>query len=411
MLINHILFGLLISLVGTGGAEDDGLCSADRKSCAQSEPEQINEDEFSFKIRRQIEKANADYKPCSSDPQDSDCSCHADVLKRDLAPYKSTGVTRQMIESSARYGTKYKIYGHRLYRDANCMFPARCEGIEHFLLPLVATLPDMDLVINTRDYPQLNAAWGNAAGGPVFSFSKTKEYRDIMYPAWTFWAGGPATKLHPRGIGRWDQMREKLEKRAAAIPWSQKRSLGFFRGSRTSDERDSLILLSRRNPELVEAQYTKNQGWKSPKDTLDAPAADEVSFEDHCKYKYLFNFRGVAASFRLKHLFLCKSLVFHVGDEWQEFFYDQLKPWVHYVPLKSYPSQQEYEHILSFFKKNDALAQEIAQRGYDFIWEHLRMKDIKCYWRKLLKRYVKLLQYEVKPEDQLIYIGPKKDEL
>jgi len=47
-----------------------------------------------------------------------------------------------MIESSARYGTKYKIYGHRLYRDANCMFPARCEGIEHFLLPLVATLPD-----------------------------------------------------------------------------------------------------------------------------------------------------------------------------------------------------------------------------------------------------------------------------
>lgn len=353
----------------------------------------------------------AGYKPCSSDAEDANCSCHTAVLKRDLAPYKSTGVTQQMIESSAKYGTKYKVFEHRLYRDPSCMFPARCQGIEHFLLPLVATLPNMDLVINTRDYPQLNSAWGNSARGPVFSFSKTKEYRDIMYPAWTFWAGGPATKLHPRGIGRWDQMRDKLEKRAAAIPWSQKRELGFFRGSRTSDERDSLILLSRRNPELVEAQYTKNQGWKSPKDTLDAPAADEVSFEDHCKYKYLFNFRGVAASFRLKHLFLCKSLVFHVGDEWHEFFYDQLKPWVHYVPLKSYPSQQEYEEILLFFRRNDALAQEIAQRGYDFIWEHLRMKDIKCYWRKLLKSYVKLLNYEVKPEDQLIRIGQGKDEL
>ena len=74
------------------------------------------------------------------------------------------------------------------------------------------------------------------------------------------------------------------------------------------------------------------QAWRSPKDTLGAEPAAEVSLEDHCKYRFLFNFRGVAASFRLKHLFLCGSLVFHVGDEWDEFFYAALKPWVHYVP-------------------------------------------------------------------------------
>ena len=37
------------------------------------------------------------------------------------------------------------------------------------------------------------------------------------------------------------------------------------------------------------------------------------------QYRFLFNFRGVAASFRLKYLFLCDSLVFHVGtygDDW-----------------------------------------------------------------------------------------------
>ena len=49
--------------------------------------------------------------------------------------------------------------------------------------------------------------------------------------------------------------------------------------------------------------------------------------------RYLFNFRGVAASFRFKHLFLCDSLVFHVGDEWNEFFYAAMKPWVHYIPV------------------------------------------------------------------------------
>lgn len=35
--------------------------------------------------------------------------------------------------------------------------------------------------------------------------------------------------------------------------------------SRTSPERDPLILLSREDPELVDAEYTKNQAWKSEK--------------------------------------------------------------------------------------------------------------------------------------------------
>lgn len=60
--------------------------------------------------------------------------------------------------------------------------------------------------------------------------------------------------------------------------------------------------------------------------------------------RYLFNFRGVAASFRFKHLFLCGSLVFHVGDEWQEFFYPQLKPWVHYIPVKQDLSDVRYQN-------------------------------------------------------------------
>ena len=59
----------------------------------------------------------------------------------------------------------------------------------------------------------------------------------------------------------------------------------FFRGSRTSEERDPLVLLSRARPDLVDAQYTKNQGWKSDEDTLGAPPADEIKLEDHCKFK------------------------------------------------------------------------------------------------------------------------------
>lgn len=139
----------------------------------------------------------------------------------------------------------------------------------------------MEFIINTRDWPQISRHFGEFL--PVFSFSKvtfekffiykivvliifsfqTKEYLDITYPAWTFWEGGPAISLYPRGLGRWDQHRISIDKTAAAFPWSEKESKAFFRGSRTSSERDALILLSREEPDLVDAQYTKNQAWRS----------------------------------------------------------------------------------------------------------------------------------------------------
>jgi protein glucosyltransferase len=50
------------------------------------------------------------------------------------------------------------------------------------------------------------------------------------------------------------------------------------------------------------AAYTKNQAYQSKEDTLGLEPFPEVTLEDHCKYRYLFNFRGVAASFRFATL-------------------------------------------------------------------------------------------------------------
>ena len=68
----------------------------------------------------------------------------------------------------------------------------------------------------------------------------------------------------------------------------------------------------------------------------------------------------MAASFRLKHLFLCGSLVYHVGEEWVEFFYSALKPWVHYVPVGT--KLRNVEELLEFAKENDEVVKKIADR-------------------------------------------------
>ncbi|CAF3762961.1 unnamed protein product [Rotaria socialis] len=287
--------------------------------------------------------------------------------------------------------TLYQIIDHRLYRQAEdeLIFPARNYGIEHFLLNIIDSLPDMEFLINTYDWPQ------NQLNIPILSFSKSlfSHDTDILYPAWSFWDGGPALgSVYPTGIGRWDIMRQTLNKARQSYSWTKKESRGFFRGSRTSSERDPLVLLSRSHPELLDAQYTKNQAWKSDADTLGYPPAGELKHEAFCQFKYLFNFRGVAASFRLRHLFLCGSLVLHVGSDWIEYFYDRLEPWYHYIPLET--DLNDVENILLFAQTNDRLAGKIARQGRDFIWNHLTMDNVELYWKELLLEYYKLFGIE-----------------
>ncbi len=92
---------------------------------------------------------------------------------------------------------------------------------------------------------------------------QNNEFIDITYPTWSFWSGGPAIKLYPKGIGRWDKLKKSLVIEAERWTWDKKKSIAFFRGSRTSSERDELIYLSRESPDLIDAAYTKNQAWKS----------------------------------------------------------------------------------------------------------------------------------------------------
>lgn len=351
-----------------------------------------------------IEAAKHDYNDFDLNQINSNpCEPYINLLETDLIHWNESGISEQLIEEALRLkrGVHYQIIDHKLYRDKDCMFPSRCEGIEHFIYKAIDRLPDMDLIINVRDYPQVHKSWTPL---PVLSFSKdVTQYIDITYPAWTFWCGGPAIDRYPVGIGRWDLMRERIANNS--IDWNEKQSIAFFRGSRTSSARDPLVLLSRAKPHLIDAQYTANQAWRSLADTLGVEPASTVNFEDQCKYKYLFNMRGVAASFRYKHLFLCKSLVLNVDSNWIEFFYTQLKPWIHYVPIAE--DFSDTEQILSFLKENDDLAMNIASQGFKFIWNHLTLDSVECYWNQLLTRYSKLLKYKPKLNKDLRIIQIK----
>ena len=333
----------------------------------------------------------------------SDCNenCYRTQLDKDFAFWRQKGnIDYDSFQLALKYGIHYQILNGEVYRQNACSFPSRCIGIEYFLKQIANELPDIEFVLNVNDHPKVSKY---SQPVPLFSFSKSSREIDILYPAWSFWSGGPAIQTEPTGLGRWDLKIESLRKSRLATPWIDKKNVGFFRGSRTSSGRDPLILLSREIPHLLQADYTRNQAWKSPDDTLGSNPASILTLEQHCEYKYLFNFRGVAASFRLRHLFLCESLVLHVGEDWIEFFYSELRPWYHYVPVST--ELEEVEYLLEFLQENDKLVRSIAENGRKFIEEHLRMEDVFNYWRRMLLTYSEFTSWKIVRNENYILVS------
>jgi len=400
-----VILSLFATTLGSSNENniEDSHCSIEELECSQSTKtsshkydQNANEKASWAKFLDEYENAGEKY---AASKRVSNKFPYTPVIDQDLKLFKKNGISREMLDKCRledKHSVTYQSIGGKIYRSKKCLFPARCEGIEYFLVRAIKAknnISDFELVLNVHDWPISNKRLGTAV--PTFSFSKTKDYADIFFPAWTFWAGGPAITLHPKGLGKWDEMRGVIIEAGKRTPWSAKRDLAFFRGSRTSSERDALVLLSRTNPEMVDAKYTKNQSWRSNKDTLGESPAAEVRLEDHCIYKYLFNYRGVAASFRFKHLFLCGSTVLHVGSQWKEFFYDSLIPWFHYVPITDKGNNgDDLKDVLEFLGAHSEVSKTIAQNGKEFIENHLRIRDVHRYWQKLLKKYSKMLDFK-----------------
>lgn len=64
------------------------------------------------------------------------------------------------------------------------------------------------------------------------------------------------------------------------------------------------------------------------------PSTFFISLPDHCRYKYLIDIQGVGYSGRAKILLFSGRPLFLVDRKWHEYFYKDLKPYAHYIPVK-----------------------------------------------------------------------------
>lgn len=84
-----------------------------------------------------------------------------------------------------------------------------------------------------------------------------------------------------------------------------------------------------------------------------------------------------------------------------------MQPWYHYIPVEGNASKEKLKEMIEFAMLHDDVVGEIAENGYNFIWNNLRLKEVNCYWKRLLKRYAKLLRYTPERNEKLIEIFRK----
>jgi hypothetical protein len=98
-----------------------------------------------------------------------------------------------------------------------------------------------------------------------------------------------------------------------------------------------------------------------------------VSLPDHCKYKYLLDMQGGGYSARTKFLMHSKRPIFYQNRKLHEYWFWDLKPFVHYIPVDE--NFLDFDQKLNWAESHPKECNQIAENAYEYARTKLRRQD------------------------------------
>ena len=294
-------------------------------------------------------------------------------------------------------------------------------------------IPDIEFFLNRRDFPLLTKnytepyyhLWNNMNQElvshkydkyiPILSMSKTDNFADVLIPSHEDWGRVQVNegKYFPKCHINFDCNFNN--------DWKSKKSIAVFRGSSTgfgvdieTNNRLKISYLStiEKNKEYIDAGITK---WNTrPRkfinseylqtinvNTLPFGLVEPLTPYEQSNYKYIIHIDGHVSAFRLSYELNMLSVVLMVESEWKIWYSHLLKPYVHYIPVKS--DLSDIIDIIKWCKVNDEKCFEIAKNAQNFYSKYLQKKSIFDYFQKIfvdLKEHTGTYLYNtIKPLD------------
>jgi len=251
---------------------------------------------------------------------------------------------------------------------------------------------------------------------PIFSVCTSVTYSDIAFPTQDDWKN----REYDIPITEWENKKSKCIFRGSSTGWGTDES---------TNPRLAALHLGHQNPDILDVGITKwnlrprvnNGKLKTLVIKNNYTLADNVSYDEQSKYKYVLHIDGHVSAFRLSMLLkfgscvlICKS---DIGDgtsnEWKLWFSDMLIPFdiktsidiknyssaasSHYIPVKSDLSDLIF--ILKWCTENDDTVRLLAENARQFAKKNLQTHHITMYIANLLnKNCNKMENIEEKPD-------------
>lgn len=264
-----------------------------------------------------------------------------------------------------------KIFAHR--------FPPMKRAFKE--LTKKYRIPDLTFFLTLDDHSSCNLEY------PLFVMSKNKHANGpILFPDFFALANG-------------FQVIPEKDLRTFLTPWKNKQEKLIWRGATTqaiyNEEnllkipRAILCRLSKEHPELIDAKFTiLAQGAEHIKACMEY-VGKKISYEEIFNYKYQIWIDGNGVSYSDSGWrFFTNSVLFKTESDNIQWYFGDLQPWVHYVPIKE--NLDDLFEKIQLIQKDDALAIKLAQNAREFALERIPREKCLEYFYHLLFAYSKL---------------------
>ena len=254
-----------------------------------------------------------------------------------------------------------------------------------------------------------------------FIWGDFRECQGKTFPFFTFPTFAqpfPGEECLPLGIPTYDHWRKYKHIRDDAAnywynifinqeekyPWNTKINKAVWRGSTTGDAsnwrdlpRSKLVQYSLDYPSILDAAFVEVvQRDKTEKKEIAASGfvQSAIPFEDFQKYKAIIDIDGNSWSSRFGDLLCTNSVVIKVEPRLVDYFYSELQPWIHYVPVDGNMSNliEIVDIVMSEDRQTEM--QLITQRANEWCRSKLNARQMIVDMVWILIYYMELLTKE-----------------
>jgi hypothetical protein len=187
-----------------------------------------------------------------------------------------------------------------------------------------------------------------------------------------------------------------------SIKFNDKKDVLFWRGRDSNEVRLKLVKMAKNYTDLINASLTNFFFFRDQIEEY-GPQSPYISFFDFFQYKYQMNIDGTVAAYRLPYLLAGSSLVFKQDSKYYEFFYNLLKPNVHYIHVDK--ELNNLIEIINYLSENNQQIEQIIHNSRSFVLENLLPEHIYCYHFNFFNKYAKLLKNKVQLRPEMVKVS------